>query len=290
MTSLINDRVQDMRRRFVQCDVFTSVPTRGNGLAVVIDGEGLSDSAMQQFAAWTNLAETTFLLPPTTPEADYKVRIFTPAREMLFAGHPTLGSCASWIHCGGKPRAPGLVRQECGVGVVAIDLSGDAPAFAAPPTTIAPLAPQKQARIVEALGIAPEHIIRSAELANGPVWQVLELASAADVLAADSAKIRYPDFLAVGLFGAHPAGLECDVETRLLAPSSGMTEDPITGSLNAAIASWMYRAGYWTRPMLIAQGTTINRLGRVHMRYDNATDTVWVGGRTSILIEGTLTL
>ncbi|OQW50801.1 PhzF family phenazine biosynthesis protein [Candidatus Raskinella chloraquaticus] len=100
-----------MRRRFVQCDVFTSVPTRGNGLAVVIDGEGLSDSAMQQFAAWTNLAETTFLLAPTTQEADYKVRIFTPAREMLFAGHPTLGSCASWIQCGGKPRTQGLVRQ-----------------------------------------------------------------------------------------------------------------------------------------------------------------------------------
>jgi PhzF family phenazine biosynthesis protein len=179
-------------RRFVQCDVFTSVPTKGNGLAVVIDGEGLSDEAMQGFAAWTNLAETTFLMSPTTTEADYKVRIFTPAREMLFAGHPTLGSCAAWLRSGGRPKIQSVVKQECGVGIVDIDLSGRIPAFAAPKTTVAPLPDDKLKAITSALGLTPDRILRRAQLSNGPVWQVIELASAADVLAADSTKIRYP--------------------------------------------------------------------------------------------------
>ena len=115
------------QRRFIQCDVFTDQPTRGNGLAVVVDAEGLDDRQMQDFAAWTNLAETTFLLPPTDPVADYQVRIFTPTREMPFAGHPTLGSCAAWLHAGGKPKQHDLVRQECAVGIVEIDLRGDVP-------------------------------------------------------------------------------------------------------------------------------------------------------------------
>lgn len=279
-----------MQRRFIQCDVFTSVPMRGNGLAVVVDAEGLSSEDMQTFAAWTNLAETTFLLPPTTPDADYKVRIFTPAREMLFAGHPTLGSCASWLKAGGKPKSPGNVMQECGVGLVTIYISGEVPAFAAPKTTVEPLAQEKHNRIVAALGLDPTRIKRTATLNNGPEWQALELASAEDVLAIDSAKVRYPDFLGIGLFGAHSPGSECAYEVRMLAPSSSMSEDPITGSLNAALASWMYRAGFWSEPMIIAQGTCIDRVGRVHMRYDKQSDTVWIGGQTIVLIEGTLSL
>ena len=279
-----------LQRRFIQCDVFTSVPTRGNGLAVVVDGEGLSDEAMQAFAAWTNLAETTFLMAPTTEAADYKVRIFTPKREMLFAGHPTLGSCASWLRAGGKSRTEGVVRQECGVGIVDIDVSGGVPAFAAPPTTIAPLPPDKLAAITSALGLSHERILRTVQLANGPVWQVLELASAADVLAADSSKIRYPEFVGIGLIGAHPPGSECQYEVRMLAPSSGMSEDPITGSLNAAIAQWMYGSGHWHDPVTVAQGTGLGRQGRVFIRRDDSTGTVWIGGQTCILIEGTLTL
>src|SRR5215813_10412988 len=185
-------------RRFIQCDVFTSMPTKGNGLAVVVDSDGLSDEEMRAFAAWTNLAETTFLLAPTTTEADYRVRIFTPAREMLFAGHPTLGSCASWIRTGGKPKTAGVVKQECGVGIVNVDLSGAAPAFAAPHTTVAALPADKRCAIANALDIAPDRILRTAQLSNGPAWQVLELASAADVLAADSLKIRYPAFAGIG--------------------------------------------------------------------------------------------
>jgi PhzF family phenazine biosynthesis protein len=277
-------------RRFVQCDVFTNTPTKGNGLAVVLDGDGLSDREMQDFAAWTNLAETTFLMPPTTAEADYKVRIFTPAREMLFAGHPTLGSCASWLRSGGKPKTAGVVKQECGVGIVSIDVSGAVPAFAAPKTTVAPLPAEKLQAITGALGLSPDRIVRTAQLSNGPVWQVLELASADDVLAADSSKIRYPQFVGVGLMGAHPKGSECAFEVRMLGASSGMSEDPITGSLNAAIACWMYGAGYWQEPVTVAQGTRINRSGRVFIRQNAATRTVWVGGQTCFLIEGTLTL
>jgi PhzF family phenazine biosynthesis protein len=277
-------------RRFIQCDVFTSVPTKGNGLAVVVDGEGLSDQAMQDFAAWTNLAETTFLLPPTTEAADYKVRIFTPKREMLFAGHPTLGSCASWLHTGGKSRTRGVVRQECGVGIVDIDVSGAVPAFAAPATTVKPMAPEQLEAIASALGLAKDRILQTAELSNGPVWQVLELESAADVLAADSAKVRYPQFVGVGLIGAHPPGSECQFEVRNIAPSSGMSEDPITGSLNAAIAQWKYGSGQWREPLVVAQGSCIGRVGRLFIRRDDKTGTVWVGGQTSILIEGTLTL
>src|SRR5258707_14440912 len=149
------ETVSPMRpRRFIQCDVFTSVPTKGNGLAVVADGEGLSDTQMQAFAAWTNLAETTFLLPPTTGEADYKLRIFTPGREMPFAGHPTLGSCAAWRHLGGKPRTAGVVRQECGVGIVDIDVSGAVTAFAAPKTAVAPLPPDMLDPATSALGLS----------------------------------------------------------------------------------------------------------------------------------------
>ena len=277
------------KRRFIQCDVFTSVPTKGNGLAVVVDGDGLSDQAMQDFAAWTNLAETTFLLTPTTDEADYKVRIFTPKREMPFAGHPTLGSCAAWIFTGGQSRTRGVVKQECGVGIIDIDVTGTVPAFAAPKTTVAPLPPEKLEAIISAFGLARDRILQTAQLANGPVWQVLELASAADVLAADSAKVRYPEFLGVGLIGAHPPGSECQFEVRNIAPSSGMSEDPITGSLNAAIARWMYESGRWRDPVIVAQGTCIGREGRLFIRRDDA-GTVWVGGQTSILIEGTLTL
>lgn len=277
------------QRRFIQCDVFTSEPTRGNGLAVVLDGEGLSTEQMQAFAAWTNLAETTFLLPPTG-EGDYGLRIFTPGREMPFAGHPTLGSCASWLHAGGRPKTQGVVKQECGVGIVNIDVSGAVSAFAAPPTSVAPMPSETLKRIAGVLGLATDRISRTAVLTNGPTWQVLELASADDVLAVDAAKMRYPDFVGVGLIGAHPEGAECDFEVRMLGASSGMSEDPITGALNAAIASWSYDSGYWRGPVTVAQGTRLGRQGRVFMRRDEATGTVWVGGKTCILIEGTLTL
>lgn len=278
-------------RRFIQCDVFASRPAKGNALAVVVDGEDMDDRQMQDFAAWTNLAETTFLLPPTEPQADYKVRIFTPAREMLFAGHPTLGSCASWLHCGGTAKQADLVRQECGVGIVEIDLGGDVPAFIAPPTSIEPLPAESLQAICTALDLAPASVVRSARLESGPVWQVLELASADAVLAVDSTKVRWPAFTAIGLIGAHPQGSPCQYEVRLLAPSSGMSEDPITGSLNAAIACWMHEEGRLAGPVVVAQGACIDREGRVYITPDPVeAGRIRIGGETQILIEGTVTL
>ena len=279
------------RRRFVQCDVFAARPTLGNGLAVVVDGEGLSDARMQGFAAWTNLAETTFLLPPTDARADYRVRIFTPAREMPFAGHPTLGSCAAWLATGGTPRDGGVVHQECGVGVVEIDLAGEVPAFVAPPTSIGPLPDEDLRRVLSALAIPPEAVVRSARLDNGPVWQVLELRGADEVLAVDASRVRYPAFRSIGLMGPHPEGAECDFEVRNLAPSSGMIEDPITGSLNAALACWMRSEGRLKPALTIAQGTSIGREGRVFVRADPSDDgRVLIGGRSHVVIEGTVEL
>ena len=246
---------------------------------------------MQEFAAWTNLAETTFLLPPTDPSADYKVRIFTPTREMLFAGHPTLGSCAVWRFSGGTPQQEGVVRQECGVGIVEIDISGKGPAFVAPPPSVDPL-PEKQIQaICDALSIISSSIVRTAKLDNGPVWQVFELVSAKDVLAVDASKVRWPAFKSIGLFGPHPEGSECHYEVRNLAPSSGMSEDPITGLLNSAIACWMYDEGRLQNDLVISQGTNINRHGRIFVESDpNEEGRILIGGQTQILIEGVLTL
>jgi len=276
-------------RRFIQCDVFSPIPTLGNALAVVVDGQGLSEKCMRQFASWTNLAETTFILPAEDTAADYRLRIFTPTREMLFAGHPTLGSCAAWLHTGGIPLEAGIVRQECGVGLVEIDIDNDAMmAFRAPPTAIEPMSTDNYNAIVKALEIPHEAILNTAQLDNGPVWQVLELDSAEAVLAVDSSRVRWPTFRAIGLIGAHPAGSACDYEVRLLAPSSGMSEDPITGSLNSALAHWLSSENRLEGAITVAQGTVIGRCGRVTIR-PNA-DHIQIGGRTNILVQGTVAL
>jgi PhzF family phenazine biosynthesis protein len=276
-------------RRFIQCDVFSPLPTQGNGLAVIVEAEGLSDRQLQTFAAWTNLAETTFLLPPVDINADYKLRIFSPGREMLFAGHPTLGSCAAWLHCGGVPKQAGLVRQECGVGIVDIDISARPFAFVAPPTKIEPLPGHRLLAINDALSISASTILNSAQLNNGPVWQVIQLETAEQVLALDSSLVKWPKFTPVGLIGAHPPEHECDFEVRMLAPSSGMSEDPITGSLNAALAHWMQSNGQLERAITVAQGTNINRHGRVLIKPDDE-GRVFIGGDTHILIDGQVSL
>ena len=275
-------------RRFIQCDVFSPIPTSGNGLAVVVDGEGLSDEQMQTFAAWTNLAETTFIFPPVDESADYKLRIFTTSREMLFAGHPTLGSCAAWLHAGGVPKEKDLVRQECGVGIVDIDVSQSQYAFVAPPTRIEPMPEQQLQDIIETLEIPAASVLSSAILDNGPVWQALQLESAEQVLAVDSSLVKWPEDKPVGLIGAHGSSHECDFEVRMLAPSSGMSEDPITGSLNAALAHWLTSDGRIKVPVTIAQGTKINRHGRVSVQLRG--DDVLIGGGTHVPIDGQLSL
>ncbi|WP_062016618.1 PhzF family phenazine biosynthesis protein [Aureimonas sp. AU4] len=278
-----------MRRRFIQCDVFSEVPTRGNGLAVVLDGKGLSAEEMQRFAVWTNLAETTFLLPPSDPaSADYALRIFTTTRELPFAGHPTLGSCAAWLQAGGQAAERGIVRQECGVGIVRIDVSGKVPAFVAPPTRVEPLEPERLRQALAALRIDPAEVVRSARLVNGPVWEAIELRSAEAVLAADPAGASFPEERAIGLIGPHASGGDADFEVRMIDIWHGIKEDPITGSLNAALACWRQAEGRLAGPYVVAQGTRIGRIGRVHVRPEGAA--VMIGGAVSILIEGTLKL
>lgn len=273
-------------RRFIQCDVFSPTPTKGNGLAVVLDGDGLTDEEMQGFAAWTNLAETTFIRPSDNPTADYLIRIFTPYEELPFAGHPTLGSCRAWLHAGGQAKEPGILRQECGVGIVEIDTNGERLAFAAPPTTISPIPTDHLEAIVGNLEIPAEAVVRAIRLDNGPVWQVLDLGSADRVLAVDSGLAHWEPVDFVGLLGAQPPGSGSAYEVRLLA-SNGV-EDPITGSLNAAIAHWLREQGQLEDAMVVSQGTALGRDGRVHIT--PVDDRILIGGDTHILIEGTVTI
>ncbi len=277
-----------MVRRFVQCDVFSDVALKGNGLAVVLDGAGLSDAQMQDFAVWTNQAETTFIVPPVDRAADYGVRIFSPTHEMPFAGHPTLGSCAAWLQGGGVPRAPGRVVQECGIGLVEIDLSGTVPAFVAPPTAITPMDAAERLRICGALGIRAAEVLAAVTLDNGVLRHVIELPDAERVLSLDAAAVSLPAFAGVSVIGRYPAGQTAAFETRNLTPASLMAEDPITGSMNAAIAVWLKAEGRLETDIVIAQGTAMGRLGRVHVARRGAD--VMIGGQTVIVIEGTVHL
>lgn len=279
------------QRRFMLVDVFSSKMAKGNGLAVVFDADDLTDTQMQQFASWTSMAETTFFLQPTDPEADYRVRIFTPGREMPFAGHPTLGSCAAWLKAGGKPATTGVVRQECQIGIVEIDMAGSVPGFVAPPTSSVPLPDADVDRLCSALELDRSLLVRAVRLDNGPVWQLLELASAEAVLAVDSSRVHWPEYVGVSLLGPRPHGSESDFEVRNVSPASGMSEDPITGSLNAAIARWMLDEGRLTTDLIMAQGTRIGREGRVFIRRDQGDFTrVIIGGHAQVLVDGELEL
>lgn len=273
-------------RRFTQLDVFTARATLGNPLAVVHDAEGLSDAQMAAFARWTNLSETTFLLPPTDPAADYRVRIFTPGGELPFAGHPTLGSCSAWLAAGGRPRGEQVV-QQCEVGLVRIRRDGERLAFAAPPRRRSgPLDEATLATITRGLHLAPGDIVAHAWCDNGPGWSAVMLRDAAQVLA-----LR-PDWpalgeLKLGVVGPHAAGHDAQFELRAFI-TGGNYEDPVTGSLNAAVAQWLIGAGLAPERYVAAQGTAMGRAGRVHLVRDG--DDVWVGGEVAGCIDGQVRL
>jgi PhzF family phenazine biosynthesis protein len=285
-------------RPFKQVDVFTPVPYLGNPLAVVLDGEGLSGEEMQHFCDWTNLSEATFLLPPTQHGADYRVRIFSPGRELPFAGHPTLGSCHAWLEAGGRPQAECIV-QECGVGLVKLRRSGERLAFAAPPLRKSgPLPEADVALIARGLGIARGDIVGHAWCDNGPNWRGVLLASAEQVLALkpDASVLAGLDIGVVGprgkvgVVGSHAAGDECRFEVRAFFPgNNGMAEDPVTGSLNAALAQWLIGAGIAPPSYVAAQGTALGRAGRVHVERDAAGET-WIGGVSVTCIDGQVRL
>jgi PhzF family phenazine biosynthesis protein len=277
-----------MKFVFTQVDVFTDTPLRGNPLAVVHGADELNDAQMQQFARWTNLSETTFLLRPTLPEADYRVRIFTPGGELPFAGHPTLGSCHAWLEAGGEPKTAGRVVQQCGVGPVQIRLDGERAAFAAPPSRQESVNGATLASVLPALGLAPEHVRAARWLDNGPRWLGLLVDDAATVLALEPDHSALKGLAKVGVIGPHAAGGECQFEVRAFAAPIGVPEDPVTGSLNASVAQWLIDAGIAPPQYVAAQGTRMERAGRVYIRSEG--DTVWVGGRSVSCIRGELTL
>ncbi|MDH4289595.1 MAG: PhzF family phenazine biosynthesis protein [Aquincola sp.] len=291
-------------RRFAQVDVFTDTALRGNALAVVLDGDGLSDAQMAAFANWTQLSETTFVLPPTDAQADYRVRIFTPTVELPFAGHPTLGTCHSWLAAGGRPRAAGHVIQQCGIGLVRIrretDDRGARLAFAAPPRRRSgPLDEATVERIARFLQVPRSAIVAHQHCDNGPGWKAVMLASADEVLALEPRLASEPDLEIgvvgpvagkVGVVGAHGGDTGPMFEVRAFFPAPGGTlaEDPVTGSLNAALAQWLIREGLAPPNYVAAQGTALGRAGRVYVRRDSGD--VWIGGHSVTCIEGTLAL
>jgi len=276
-------------RRFSQLDVFTAVPLLGNPLAVVHDGSGLSDAQMASFANWTHLSETTFLLPPSSPEADYRVRIFTPERELPFAGHPTLGSCHAWLSAGGVARRDGEVVQECGAGLVRIRRDGARLAFAAPPLRrTGPLEPELIGRIQRALALARDEIIDHQWVDNGPGWCAVRLASAERVLQlkADYSLLRG---LSLGVVAPHAAGSsDAQFEVRALIGHGSGYEDPVTGSLNASLAQWLIGSGTAAPQYVAAQGTVLKRAGRVHVR--KLDSDIWIGGDVCAVVAGTVAL
>ena len=288
-------------RPFQQVDVFTATPYLGNPLAVVLDGEGLSTEEMQRFTNWTNLSEATFVLPPT-PEghaagADYRVRIFCPGRELPFAGHPTLGTCNAWLQAGGQPRATGRIVQECGVGLVTLRRDGEQLAFAAPPLVKSgPLAEDDVQLIARGLGVARDDIAAHAWCDNGPNWRGVMLRSAEQVLGLrpDGAVLAGLDVGVVGprgkvgVVGASDAeGIAFEV--RAFFPgNNGLAEDPVTGSLNAALAQWLIGAGLAPSRYVASQGTALGRAGRVHVQQDGPQ--IWVGGHSVTCVRGEVRL
>jgi PhzF family phenazine biosynthesis protein len=276
-----------VRRPFTQVDVFGETSLSGNPVAVVLDGDGLSTEQMQRAARWANLSETTFVLPPSRPRADYRVRIFTPTTELPFAGHPTLGTCHAWSTRAGAGPAGDRIVQECAAGLVPIRRSADGLAFAAPPLIRdGPVAVDELDGVASALGIGRDDIIDAQWVDNGPGWVGILLADADAVLRLRPGTVASP----VGVVGPHPAGSERAFEVRAFFPSTGGTaEDPVTGSLNASLAQWLVATGRAHPPYRVGQGTAVGAAGVVRIDAD-PDGTVWVGGRTVTVVAGTVEL
>ena len=295
-------------RRFAQVDVFSAVPFQGNPVAVIVDADGLDETQMARIANWTNLSETTFVLPPDDPGADYRLRIFTPHRELPFAGHPTLGSAAAWLDAGGAPKHEDRIVQECGAGLVdirrsprrggptqTIDLtnqtdptveSSETLAFAAPDRLRSgPLDDVYVDQIATALGVDRSEILDHQWADNGPGWAAVRLASAEQVLALN------PDFSAIpdaklGVLGAHPEAADHEYEIRAFVPGVGVAEDPVTGSLNASVAQWLIGENLAPNRYTATQGTALGRSGVISISAEH--DEIWIGGATSICVRGTV--
>ena len=272
-----------VQRSFRQVDVFSTAPYLGNALAVVLDSAGLTDREMQRFARWMNLSETTFVLPPSSAGADYRVRIFTPSVELPFAGHPTLGTCHAWLGAGGTPQRPDVIVQECAAGLIPVRRTADGLAFAAPPLLRSgPVDESLAEHIAALLGLRRAEIVDLEWADNGPGWVAVLLASADAVLAVRPGVVD----LDVGVAGPYPAGSPEAFEVRAFFPKDGATaEDPVTGSLNASLAQWLLGTGRASAPYVVSQGTVLGRAGRVHISRD-PDNTIWIGGATITCVAG----
>lgn len=244
---------------------------------------------MQRVARWTNLSETTFVLPPTTAEADYRLRIFTPGGELPFAGHPTLGSAHAWLEYGGLPGVAERIVQECAAGLVEVRRGEGILSFAAPPTLRSgDLADDDLDRIVAGLGIDRSRVLSHQWVDNGPGWAVVRLATAHEVLDLEPDLSLIPDAM-VGAIGAYPEGSEHAFEMRSFAPGVGVAEDPVCGSMNASVGQWLTRTGAVLGSYRVSQGTRLGRAGDITITLD-ADGSVWVGGATNTLFSGTALL
>lgn len=275
-----------MTRQFQIVDVFGSERFKGNPVAVIFAADDLSAEAMLDITRWLNLSESTFLLPPTDPEADYRVRIFTLERELPFAGHPTLGTCHAWLAQGGQPKGADIV-QQCEAGLIPIRRTRNGLAFAAPPL-IRSGAPTEQelAKATTILGIERAAVVDAQWICNGPGWLGILLDSAEAVLAVQP-MTSCPEIADLGIVGPHPAGSPADWEVRAIFSNQhkALVEDPITGSLNASVAQWLIGSGRAPRHYVAAQGTAIGRKGRVHVEQDDA-GAIWIAGNTETLFSG----
>jgi PhzF family phenazine biosynthesis protein len=276
-------------RPYQVLDVFTALPYMGNPLAVVLDGSGLTTVQMQQYAQWTNLSETTFVLPPTQPSADYAVRIFTPGGELPFAGHPTLGTCDAWLRAGGVPKQAGVVVQECAVGLVTISNSSARRAFTAPPFKRSAPAPSALAQVCAALGLRAAQLRVAQMLDVGTPWLALLLDSPQTLLSLtpDHAELKKIG-IKVGAAAVYESRADAQLEVRVFAAATGVNEDPATGSLNALLGQWLIADGLMPRQYVAAQGSAMGRDARIHIRAEG--ETIWVGGDVVRCISGTVDL
>ncbi|WP_240528872.1 PhzF family phenazine biosynthesis protein [Streptomyces humi] len=273
----------------MQVDVFSTTPYRGNPVAVVLDGTDLTDEDMQGLARWTNLSETTFVLPPTTPEADYRLRIFTPQGELPFAGHPTLGSARAWLDGGGSPRHADHIVQECAAGLVTVRRGEDTLSFTAPPRVRdGALDDAYLERIVAAFGITRERVLAHQWVDNGPGWAVIQLATAKEVLDLEPDLSLIPTAM-VGAIGAHPEGSEHHFEMRTFAPRAGVPEDPACGSMNAGVGQWLTATGAAPSAYRVSQGARLGRAASIEIAAD-PDGTVRVSGAATVCIRGSITI
>jgi PhzF family phenazine biosynthesis protein len=282
-----------MARRFSLVDVFAGPPLSGNPLPVVLESDGLNTEAMLRLTRWLNFSETAFLMAAETEEADYRARIFTPDRELPFAGHPTLGSAHAWLAAGGAPRTPARLVQQCGIGLVPLRLADGMIGFAAPPLQReGPVSAEDRAEVVALLGIADGDVMAMAWADNGPAWIAVQLRDAAAVLALTPARSWVRPIM-VGVLGAYPQGAEAAFEIRTFFTDHrlALREDPVTGSFNAAAAQWLVQTAQASGQWVAAQGQAIGHGGRVHLdarETHSAGGALWVSGQCRTIIEGVL--